>query len=107
MLLFLILILLFIINSVQSNFVCLSYLGDAGAHWRQCDEACCSQVCDSIQTSYRACGKSQLGGHCNVDSDCENNAYCSIEGHVFSEGIGGIDAGGYCRLGKKLVTPEN
>lgn len=68
MLLFLILILLLVINSAQS-FLCLSYLGDAGAHWRQCDEACCSQVCHS--EGYRICGKSQLGGHCNVDSDCE------------------------------------
>ena len=94
-------------NSARCNFVCLPYLADAFAHWRQCEDACCSGVCDSIQTSYRACGKSQLEGHCNVDSDCEDNAYCSNEGHIFKEGIGGLDAGGYCRTGKKLVTPAN
>lgn len=52
-------------------------------------------MCDPAQPS-RLCEKSQIGGHCNVDNDCVDNAYCSQQWHVFSQGIGGIDAAGYC-----------
>lgn len=83
------------LDSVNANFQCLSYHADAFAHWRNCYDSCCSMVCDPTQ-NYRACGKSQEGGHCNVDSDCIDTAYCSQQWHQFSLGIGGIDANGYC-----------